>query len=163
MLHIEPIDHHDPQVAARIHAVLVLAHAHEGRLLGSKAERRLERTVADIQAATAFYFGALRDGELLGAISLGPDDEPGQLRISSLVVHPEHHRQGIGAALMQEVLRRSVGMPLAVAATARNGPALALYGKFGFVAYRRGSLGPEAIEMLKLRRVQAPVEGLPSS
>lgn len=167
MLQIEPIDHHDPQVAARIHAVLLLAHAQEALLLGGAAERRLDRTVADIQAATAFYFGALRDGELLGAISLGPDDEPGQLRISSLVVHPAQQRQGIGRQLLQEVLQRSAGMPLSVATTAKNTPALAIYARFGFVVYRRGSLGPEAIEMVKLRRVQAgadPVhEAAPSS
>ena len=32
-----------------------------------------------------------------------------------------------------------------------NKPALALYEQFGFVAYRRGTIGPETLELVKLR------------
>lgn len=130
----------------------MLAYAQEAGLLGVKHFAPLERTREDIQSGTEFYVGALRDDELVGALALGPDDEPGQINIASLVVHPARQRQGIARMLVHEALRRVDGLALSAATGARNAPALALYREFGFVAYRRGTMGPEELEVVKLRR-----------
>ena len=163
MMHIEPLAHHEPAVAQQIHAVLLLAHAQEARLLQVSDFVPMARRPEDIQASGDYFLGALRGDTLLGCLGLGPDDEPGQISIAALVVHPAHQRQGVASALMAEALRRGAGMVLSVATAAKNAPALALYRGLGFVDYRRGTLGPEALEIVKLRRAapSAPVSVSP--
>lgn len=153
---IAPLDHRDPAVAQRLHDVLVLAHAQEARLLGATPAPLAGSTPADIQASDLFYLGALRGGELLGALILGGDDDPDQIRITTLVVHPAHQRQGIARRLVQEALRRGAGLVFSVQAGAGNAPALALYHGLGFVEYRRGTLG--ALPLVKLRRAPGATE-----
>ncbi len=159
MMHIEPLAHHEPAVAQRIHAVLLIAHAQEARLLQVTDFVPMARTPEDIRASGDYFLGALHGDTLLGCVGLGPDDEPGQISIAALVVHPAHQRRGVGRALVTEALRRGAGMVLSVATGAKNAPALALYRGLGFVEYRRGTLGAEAIEIVKLRRASpsAPV------
>ena len=151
MVRIEPLNHQDPSVAARIHAVLMLAYAQEAKLLQVKRFAPLDRTPEDIRTSKEYYLGALEGNEVVGSLSLGPDEEPDQINIISLVVHPEYQRQGIGRSLLTEALRRGDGMVFSVSTGSRNTPALALYREFGFVAYRRGVIGPEALELIKLR------------
>jgi ribosomal protein S18 acetylase RimI-like enzyme len=152
---IAPLDHRDAGVAQRLRAVLVLAHAQEAQLLGVPQSALDGSSAADIQASDLFYLGALRDGELLGALVLGADDEPDQLRITTLVVHPAHQRQGIARRLVQDLLQRGGGLVFSVQAAEHNAPALALYHGLGFVEYRRGTIG--ALPLVKLRRVPGPI------
>ena len=149
---IQPLDHRDPVSAEHIHAVMKLAYAQEARLLGVREFAPMQRSVQDIQAGGEFYLGAFSGDELLAALSIGPDDEPGQLLICALVVHPAAQRQGIGRLLVQDALRRGAGLVFAVSTAAANGPALALYRSLGFVDYRHGTLGAEALALVKLRR-----------
>ena len=159
---VAAIDHRDAAVAQQIHAVLLPAYAQEARLLQAGDFPPLQRTVADIQAEDVFYLGASRGQTLLGALALGRDDEPDQLLITTLVVHPAHQRQGVAQALMAAVLRRGAGMVFAVSTGAANAPALALYRALGFVVYRHGTVGPDALALVKLRRpADAATEPLP--
>jgi ribosomal protein S18 acetylase RimI-like enzyme len=139
-------------MARQIHGVLMPAYAQEAQLLRVRHFAPLGRTVADIQAGADCYLGALEQGALVGALSFAPDDELGQFIVNALVVHPEQQRRGFGRALLVEALRLGHGHAFAVATGADNTPALALYRSLGFVEYRRGSLGPEALAMVKLRR-----------
>jgi len=156
MLRIELLDHRDLAVARKIHAVLVLAHAQESEVIqavhSTAHPAAPARTVEAIQASAEFYLGALHAEELLGALSVGPDDEPGQINITLLAVAPSHQRQGIARSLLVDALRRGQGAAFCVSTTASNAPALALYREFGFLAYRHGTLGPEVIALVKLRR-----------
>jgi len=149
---IEALDHRNPALAEAIHKVWSPAYAQEAELLGASHFAPLQRTVQDIQDSAGFHIGAFVAGELVGVLCIGPDDEPAQLCITALVVHPKAQRQGIGRRLVQEALRRGEGMAFAVSTGARNGPALALYRALGFVAYRYGTMGPEAVRVVKLRR-----------
>lgn len=149
---IEPLDHRELAVAICIHAVLKLAYAQEAALLQLRHFAPLDRTVEDIRSSQEFFLGALHGQELLGVLSIGPDDEPGQISIASLVVHPVHQRQGIARALMLEALRRGEGMVFSVSTGAQNAPALALYRGLGFVDYRWGTMGAEQLALVKLRR-----------
>jgi ribosomal protein S18 acetylase RimI-like enzyme len=148
---IEALDHRNPALAEAIHKVWSLAYAQEAALMGVQHFAPLQRSVQDIQGSAGFYLGAFVAGELMGVLCIEPDDEPAQLCIAALVVHPKAQRQGIGRGLVREALRRGEGMPFAVSTGARNGPALALYRALGFVAYRYGTLGPEAVDLVKLR------------
>ena len=74
------------------------------------------------------------------------------MHISSLVVAPHRQHQGIGRLLLAAALEQWRHAVLTVSTAAKNAPALSLYAKFGFKEYRRKSLGPEAVELVKLRR-----------
>ena len=97
-------------------------------------------------------FRSFEHGALVGALGFAPDEEPGQFSVNSLVVHPDHQRRGIGRSLLLEALRLGDGEAFAVSTAAKNAPALALYTSHGFVAYRFGTIGPEALALVKLRR-----------
>ena len=154
---IQPLDHRQRAVAEQIHAVMRPAYAQEARLLQTDHFPPLGTTVEDVQRSVEFHLGAWSGDTLQGVVSVGPDDEPDQLCIGMLVVHPSAQRQGIARALMQDALRRGAGMVYAVATGAANAPALALYRELGFVAYRQGSMGTAhmgtaQLALVKLRR-----------
>ena len=155
---VEAINHRDAATAVHIHAVLMLASAQEAALLQTDHLPALAQTAADVQASVAFYLGAVCGDVLLGALSLGPDDEAGQINIASLVVHPAHQRQGVATALLAEALRRASGMVVCVATAAGNSPALALYRGCGFVDYRSGVLSDAGLQMIKLRRAPTALQ-----
>jgi ribosomal protein S18 acetylase RimI-like enzyme len=155
MVRIEHIDHRDFEVARRIHAILVRAHAQEAGLHRVGNIVALELTVEDIQSGNECYLGASREQALLGAVSLEPDDEPNQILVASLVVHPEQQRRGIARSLMLKALEGSDHVAFAVATTVLNIPALSLYRSLGFVEYRYGTIGPEKLGLVKLRRARA--------
>ena len=153
---IRPLDHRQAAVAGQVHAVMQLAYAQEAALLQVQNELQhfapLQTTVADLQRSIEFHLGAFAGDTLQGVVTVGPDDEPDQLCIGMLVVHPSAQRQGIARALMQDALQRGQGMVFTVATAAVNLPALALYRELGFVDYRRGSMGDERLALVKLRR-----------
>lgn len=151
------INHRDPEAAQAIHRVLMLAYAQEAQLLEVKNFPPLQQTVADIQASDEFFLGSFDGHELLGVLSVRPDDEPGQINIASLVVHPAHQRRGVARALLTSASQRAAGAVFSVSTAAKNAPALALYQQFGFEVYRWGTLqrtaGDDALELVKLRRI----------
>ena len=151
MVRIEPLSHQDPSVAGQMHSLLVLAYAQEAKLLQVKDVAPLDRTPEDIRMSTNYYLGALEENELVGLLGLGPDDEPEQINISWLVVHPAQQRRGIGKQLLNDALRRGSGMTFSVSTGANNVAALALYRALGFVAYRNGTIGPKVLPLVKLR------------
>lgn len=157
---VEILSHRQPTVAEQIHAVLMLAYAQEAVLLGIKNFPPLEQTASDIQMSDEFFLGSFDNQELLGVVSVRPDDEPGQVNIASLVVHPLHQRKGVARALLSDALQRAEAVTFSVSTAAKNAPALALYHQFGFEAYRWGTLqataGEEALALVKLRRTPPP-------
>jgi ribosomal protein S18 acetylase RimI-like enzyme len=150
---VEILSHRQPAVATQIHAVLMLAYAQEAALLGIKNFPPLEQTARDIEASDEFFLGCFNDQELHGVVSVRPDDEPGQINIASLVVHPAHQRRGVARALLTSALQRAAGATFSVSTAAKNAPALALYQQFGFEAYRWGTIGDEGLALVKLRRI----------
>ncbi len=172
MLRIEALAHRERPVAERIQAVIARAAAQEAQLLAAADSlpllaHTLAHTLAPslvsylaltaqavdaIAADSDCYLGAVEGDALVGVLSVGPDDEAQQLCITLLVVQPAAQRQGIGRRLVQAALARLPGATFSVATTAGNAPALALYQALGFVAYRRGVIGPNSLPVLKLRR-----------
>jgi len=153
MLLIQPLQQRDTAVAQRLQLLFALAYEQEAAELGAPApDLPGTRSVEAILASSEFYLGASQDGELVGALTIGSDTEPEQIAITTLVVHPNHQRRGIGRSLVQEALARGAGLVFSVTAGANNGPALALYTSLGFVQYRKGILGQADLPMIKLRK-----------
>ena len=153
---VDILPHRQLKVATQIHAVLMLAYAQEAELLKVQNFPPLQQSAADIQASDEFFLGSFNDQELIGVVSVRPDDEPGQINIASLVVNPAHQRCGVARALLTNALQRAAGTPFSVSTAAQNAPALALYQQFGFEAYRWGTLGNEGLALVKLRRAPQP-------
>jgi ribosomal protein S18 acetylase RimI-like enzyme len=129
-----------------------LAYMQEARLLKVTDFPPSARTIEDIEASEDFFLGAILGQKIVGVLSVGQDDEPHQICISALVVHPTMQRQGIGRLLVQEALARGQGTAFSVATAAKNAPALRLYQDFGFVPYRHGVVGPNNLPLVKLKR-----------
>lgn len=138
--------------------MLVPAYEQEARLLGASPFPPALRTVADIQGDTDCWLGAFEGAALAGALAFAPDAEPGQFIVNTLVVHPAQQRRGVARALLHEALRLGGGHAFAVATGEANTPALALYRSLGFEPYRRGSIGPQALPLVKLRRPPGPAD-----
>lgn len=151
-LRIDRLEHADPAVAQRIHAIQMAAYAQEAALLGVRWFPPLERTPDDVQSSPETFFGALVDGRLVGAVSVEPGEQPGAMHIASLVVAPDHQRRGTGRALVSEVLRRFPGSVVTVSTGAANAPACELYAGLGFVEESRRTIGPESLVLVRLRR-----------
>lgn len=78
-------------------------------------------------------FVALYDDTVVGYIGyLGVLDE---LEITNIAVHPDHRRQGIGAALLEALIAHAKKLRAAritLDVRVSNTPAISLYQKFGF-------------------------------
>jgi len=151
---VEHLNHHERAVAEGIHSVQMAAYAQEAKLLEARHFPPLERTVEDIQCSDEVFLGIVEDGEVIGALSIGPDEEPGALNITSLVVAPSRQHQGIGRLLLAAALEQCQHAVLTVSTGAKNARALALYTEFGFKEYRRRLLGSEPVELVRLRRTR---------
>ena len=155
MVTLEPVDLTDVGAARRLQGIFRLAYTQEARLLGLKVFPPADLTTQQIQSSGHFCLGAFCAGNLVGAVCVGLDDEPDQIQIAYLVVSPQHQRQGIGRLLTEAVLQRGEGMTFSVSTAKGNGPALALYAQLGFGAYRSGTVGPNELPLVKLRRVRS--------
>lgn len=134
-----------------MHDLMMRAHQQEIGHLEAGQSVPSPPSVDEIRAGKGYVLGALADALLIGLVSLGFDDEPGQIAVVSLLVHPQYQRRGVARALMMEAIRLGKGAAFSVVAMAANTPALALYRQLGFMAYRRGTLGTGAVAMVKLR------------
>jgi len=147
------LDHRDRAVSARIHALQIVAYSQEARLLGVTLFPPLRRTIEDVQRASGRFWGASRASNLVGVVSVCSDNSPTTQRISSLVVHPDFQRCGIGRRLVSTIIAAFEGQALVVSTGALNLPALNLYRKFGFEEKRAYRLGAEKLPMVDLHRL----------
>jgi len=151
---IEALDHRDRAVAGRIHAIQLAAYTQEARLLGVADFPPLRQTLEHILGSEETFLGAFVDGALAGVAAVEQTHEAQAGCISSLVVIPALQRRGVASALLLEVLRRFGSQALVVSTAARNHPALALYGRFGFAESDRRFAG--SLELVQLRRATMP-------
>ena len=156
-IRVEPLDHQSTSTARQIHAVQVLAYTQEAQLLGADAFPPLMRSVGEVRSSEEAFLGAFVRDELVGAVSVGPDENGVDLCIASLVVAPEWQQQGVGASLIEAVVAQYGTKDLTVQTGVKNLPALRLYARHGFAEICRWLVGREPLELIKLRR---PAKGV---
>lgn len=149
------LEHRERALAARVAQLQREAYAVEAAWLGVKDFPPMRITAAEVAAIEGRVFAAVRDGELLGTITLERRREGAQL-VGALTVIPAHHRQGIGRALVAHLVRECGDRELVVSTGVANAPAIALYRAFGFVEGTRRTVGTEPVEIVELRRPAGP-------
>jgi len=157
---VQRLDNTQANTARAIHALIEAAHHQESAWLGLPPATTAWGDWTEVQRSGHLHLGIwsmatapTAPADLIGVLTVAPDDEPGQLCVRVLAVQAAHQRQGVARALLHDALGRAPGQVWAVSAAAAHTRALALYQQAGFVPYRQGVLGPEALPMLKLRRV----------
>ena len=91
-----------------------------------------------IRRLTGRFILAMEGDELLGYGVLSSILDEGSL--DNIASAPSHRRDGVGAALMEEIIRRGREKGLAfitLEVRAGNGPAIGLYKKYGFAPVGR--------------------------
>ncbi len=132
---IAGLQHTDHSIALQIQEVFHSAYKVEAKLIGVTNFPPLERKVADIMASSTTFYGSWHDDKLLAVIEVNYYDP--QLNINSLVVHPDHFRQGQASSLLRFVLNHYHWETAEVETAQANMPAITLYEQFGFVETRR--------------------------
>lgn len=160
---VQRLDHTQADTARAIHALIEAAHQQESAWLGLPPATATWGDWTEVQRSGQLHLGMwsaapapAAPAQLIGVLAVAPDDEPGQLCVRVLAVQAAHQRQGVARALLHDALGRAPDQVWAVSAAAAHTRALALYQQAGFVPYRQGVLGPEALPMLKLRRLPQP-------
>lgn len=179
-IRVQPVDHRDRGVAARLHAVQQAAYEQEAALLGFRDARDfppMRRTIHDVQGCRERFVAAFDDdddierGTIVGAASVEPPViaswsgepldvlVPGAVHIASLAVPPRHQRRGAGRALIASIIHAHGAGPITVSTEIRNIPALRLYDLLGFkelrqrtIKCRRGDGGDHPLRLTLLLR-----------
>ena len=146
---ISALNHREPPVAARIHAILFAAYRVEAALLQAEVFPPLSRTRGDVRRSANEFFGYLARRRIVGILELEAGGASGApVTIAALGVEPGYFRRGIGRALVRFALARVNGA-VRVTTGAGNEPALALYRQFGFrvVGRSRSAHGIELVDL----------------
>ena len=122
-------------VAKCIHRLFQNSYKVEAELIGTQAFPPLARTVKDIANAKTMFFGYSENNDLAAIIEIAIDAR--HLEIHSLTVDPAYFRKGIADKLIDYTLK-SFDFSEAIVETALvNIPAISLYKKHGFVAFKQ--------------------------
>jgi ribosomal protein S18 acetylase RimI-like enzyme len=132
---IELLDHHAENVASQIHTVFQRSYEVEASLVGVEDFPPLRRSASLIRASKSEFLGEWIEADLASVAEFSQNGD--DLSIDSLVVHPRYFRRGLASGLLRSLLTRQDWQSAAVETAAANGPALALYEKFGFTESRR--------------------------
>ena len=127
---IEKLENRKTDVAEKIREVFQASYAVEALLLGAEDFPPLKRPLEGFMESENDFYGYFKDVTLAGVVEVVRGKQ--SIHIQSLVVHPASFRQGIGRLLVTHVLRTYDSPEYTVETGLDNGPATALYLKFGF-------------------------------
>lgn len=129
------LDHTDIATAMKIQAVFRASYAIEAELLNAEDFPPLQRSRESFMNSTNVFYAYIKEEEIAGAMEI--DASAHSTHIQSLVVHPKYFRRGIGSAMLEFVFKTYHTPSFTVETGLDNGPATALYRKFGFKEVRQ--------------------------
>jgi len=128
---IERLPNNELEISKRIRSVFQVSYKVEAKLLNATNFPPLDRPLEDYVKSNTEFFGYLKNEVIAGVIEI--DHNNSATHIRSLVVDPLFFRQGIAKKLMEFVLDTFESNLFVVETGLENGPAKALYEKFGFI------------------------------
>ena len=128
---IEKLQNSKLEVAKKIRADFQVSYKVEAKLLGAVNFPPLQRPLEKYRESSTEFYGYSKDGELAGVVEI--DANNNYILIRSLVIHPIFFRQGIAGKLIEFVFNTFDSNLFVVETGLANGPATALYKKFGFI------------------------------
>lgn len=135
-------------IANDIYDVFQRSYKIEAELLDVVDFPPLSRTANDISKSSTNFLGFYDDKKLAAVLEF--DVIAGELDIHSLVVDPDHFRKGIAKKLLCHVLTAYDFDSASVETAAANKPAIKLYEKQGFIAFKTWTPA-HGIEKIALR------------
>ncbi|MEM8892912.1 MAG: N-acetyltransferase [Bacteroidota bacterium] len=132
---IRKLKNSDPSIAKEIQQLFYASYLVEAKLLGAKEFPPLNRKLEDYQETETNFYGFHKGEEITGIIELTLEED--RIEIDSLVVHPDHFRQGIAQQLLEFALESLDYNFFRVETGAENEPAIRLYKKLGFEEERQ--------------------------
>lgn len=150
---IRPIDIQDRSAALRVLALQMKAYLREAEIIGFQEIPPLKDTISTLQTCGESFVGCYEEEELVGAVAY--EQRGDTVTICRMMVHPDHHRKGIGSALLSHVLAmHRHASRITVSTGTANEPAVRLYAKHGFVPRERHAIAPgiTLTEMVKENR-----------
>jgi N-acetylglutamate synthase-like GNAT family acetyltransferase len=128
---IEKLQNSKLEIAEKIRAVFQVSYKVEAKLLAAVNFPPLQRPLDKYRENNTQFYGCSKDGELAGVVEI--DANNNYILIRSLVIHPIFFRQGIAGKLIEFVFNTFDSNLFVVETGLANGPATALYKKFGFI------------------------------
>lgn len=123
----------DASIAAEVHALLQAAYGLERTRIGVADFPPLRESLEALRQADECFLVFVESERILGALSYRLWDK--SVRITRLVVSPDHLRNGIASALLRDVEERTPDAVNFHTITAeRNEPAIRMYKKHGYQA-----------------------------
>ncbi|WP_440112611.1 GNAT family N-acetyltransferase [Paenibacillus sp. QZ-Y1] len=132
-MEIRPLSLADSETVGQLWRLQHVAYRLEAEIIGFQEIPPLMDTIETLQNCGETFYGCMdTDGELLGAVAVA-EEEQNTLTITRMMVHPDHFRKGIAAALMTHVFEQHPDFPRYLVSTGTlNQPAVKLYTRFGF-------------------------------
>jgi ribosomal protein S18 acetylase RimI-like enzyme len=127
---IQKLNNKDIEIARKMQVVFNASYAIEAALLQAENFPPLQRQIPSYMDTETEFYGFWKNEELAAVVELHL--APKQLHIQSLVVDPNYFRQGIAGKLVQYVFDSFPSELYMVETGSANGPAIALYERFGF-------------------------------
>jgi len=127
---IEKLQNTDIEISKKIRSVFQSSYKIEAELLNAVDFPPLKRTLENFVNSSTAFFGYIKTKELAGVIEINHTNN--FTSINSLVVDPNFFRQGVARKLMEFVFNTFDSNLFLVETGLENGPAIALYEKFGF-------------------------------
>lgn len=127
---IKKLNNKSESTAKEISALFQVSYQIEAELLGVIDFPPLNRKLFDYINCNTDFYGCCKDNKLVAIIEVKSGKKITD--IHSLVVHPDHFRQGLGKQLMQFILKLFDSEKFTVETGFKNKPAAELYLKLGF-------------------------------
>ena len=144
----------DEELSCQIREVFQASYRIEAELLGVIDFPPLKRKMIDFINSDTEFYGSWIDGKIVAIVEVKPSDK--HTDIHSLVVHPEHFRQGHGKRLIQFVLKTLDSEVYTVETGLKNEPAIKLYTELGFVEQEQWDtdFGVRKVKFIKKYRIE---------
>lgn len=156
---IRLLDIHNPSQALNVLALQMKAYLLEAEIIGFTDIPPLKDSILTLQFSGETFVGYEEKGELAGVIAYTLSDDT--LTVCRMMVHPDHHRKGIGSKLLSYVLDAHTAVPRMLVTTGTaNAPAVRLYAKHGFLPRTKHLIAPgiTLTEMVRDNRPAASAE-----